>query len=65
MYNFFAPAPPPLFFSGVSFVCALTFFFFFFVGLMVMPRTPIAGLSEEDAGSEGGSSVDASLLPPG
>ncbi|KAI0250178.1 acetolactate synthase [Lactifluus subvellereus] len=34
-------------------------------GLMVMPRTPIAGLSEDDAASEGDAVVDASLLPPG
>jgi hypothetical protein len=30
-----------------------------------MPRTPIAGLAEEDAEGEGGAAVDASLLPPG
>lgn len=31
-----------------------------------MPRTPIAGLlEEEDAAAEGGGAVDASLLPPG
>lgn len=36
----------------------------FFVGLMAMPRTPIAGLLEE-AASEGDVAVDASLLPPG
>lgn len=30
-----------------------------------MPRTPIAGLLEEEAGSEGGVTIDASLLPPG
>lgn len=36
-----------------------------FVGLMAMPRTPIAGLIEEDAPSEGDVTVDASLLPPG
>ena len=30
-----------------------------------MPRTPIAGLSQEDAADEGGVAVDASLLPPG
>jgi hypothetical protein len=30
-----------------------------------MPRTPIAGLAEEDAESEGEGTVDASLLPPG
>ncbi|KAH9166271.1 acetolactate synthase [Lactarius sanguifluus] len=34
-------------------------------GLMAMPRTPIAGLAEDDASSELGSTVDASLLPPG
>ncbi|KAH9166267.1 acetolactate synthase [Lactarius sanguifluus] len=34
-------------------------------GLMAMPRTPIAGLAEDDASSELGSNVDASLLPPG
>ena len=34
------------------------------VGLMAMPRTPIAGLVEEDASGQG-DSVDASLLPPG
>ncbi|KAI9452484.1 acetolactate synthase [Lactarius psammicola] len=34
-------------------------------GLMAMPRTPIAGLTEDDASSEGDSAVDASLLPPG
>jgi acetolactate synthase small subunit len=34
------------------------------VGLMAMPRTPIAGLVEEDAASQG-DTVDASLLPPG
>ncbi|KAH9008205.1 small subunit of acetolactate synthase-domain-containing protein, partial [Lactarius hengduanensis] len=34
-------------------------------GLMAMPRTPIAGLAEDDASSEVGSTVDASLLPPG
>jgi acetolactate synthase-1/3 small subunit len=33
-------------------------------GLMAMPRTPIAGLVEEDAASQG-DTVDASLLPPG
>ncbi|KAF8262873.1 small subunit of acetolactate synthase-domain-containing protein [Lactarius quietus] len=33
-------------------------------GLMAMPRTPIAGLAEEDDSSEG-DTVDASLLPPG
>ena len=38
---------------------------FFFAGLMAMPRTPIAGLSQEDAADEGGVAVDASLLPPG
>jgi hypothetical protein len=31
---------------------------------MAMPRTPIAGLVEEDAASQG-DTVDASLLPPG
>ena len=36
----------------------------FFVGLMAMPRTPIAELLEE-AASEGDVAVDASLLPPG
>jgi acetolactate synthase I/III small subunit len=36
----------------------------FFVGLMAMPRTPIAGLLEEEAAGEG-DVVDASLLPPG
>jgi hypothetical protein len=30
-----------------------------------MPRTPIAGLLQEDAVSEGDVAVDASLLPPG
>ncbi|KAH8996398.1 acetolactate synthase [Lactarius hatsudake] len=34
-------------------------------GLMAMPRTPIAGLAEDDASSDAGSTVDASLLPPG
>jgi acetolactate synthase-1/3 small subunit len=34
-------------------------------GLMAMPRTPIAGLLEEDAANEGDVAVDASLLPPG
>ncbi|KAI9456306.1 acetolactate synthase [Russula earlei] len=34
-------------------------------GLMAMPRTPIAGLSEEDATDGGDVAVDASLLPPG
>ncbi|KAI0287462.1 hypothetical protein BC826DRAFT_47592 [Russula brevipes] len=34
-------------------------------GLMVMPRTPIAGLTEEDATAEGDTAIDASLLPPG
>ncbi|KAH9055446.1 acetolactate synthase [Lactarius vividus] len=34
-------------------------------GLIAMPRTPIAGLAEDDASSEAGSTVDASLLPPG
>ncbi|KAH9002514.1 acetolactate synthase [Lactarius deliciosus] len=34
-------------------------------GLMAMPRTPIAGLAEDDTSSEVGSTVDASLLPPG
>ena len=29
-----------------------------------MPRTPIAGLGEDDAAEEG-VAVDASLLPPG
>ncbi|KAH9069848.1 acetolactate synthase [Lactarius deliciosus] len=33
--------------------------------LMAMPRTPIAGLAEDDTSSEVGSTVDASLLPPG
>jgi acetolactate synthase-1/3 small subunit len=37
----------------------------FFVGLMAMPRTPIAELLEEEAASEGDVAVDASLLPPG
>jgi hypothetical protein len=30
-----------------------------------MPRTPIAGLLEEEAANEGELAVDASLLPPG
>jgi len=30
-----------------------------------MPRTPIAGLLEDEAASEGDVAVDASLLPPG
>ena len=31
-----------------------------------MPRTPIAGLlEEEDGAAEGDATVDASLLPPG
>ncbi len=30
-----------------------------------MPRTPIAGLSEEETASEGDIVIDASLLPPG
>jgi hypothetical protein len=30
-----------------------------------MPRTPIAGLLEEEATNEGDVAVDASLLPPG
>ncbi|KAI9437581.1 acetolactate synthase [Lactarius indigo] len=34
-------------------------------GLMAMPRTPIAGLADDDTSSEAGSTVDASLLPPG
>ncbi|KAF8494665.1 acetolactate synthase [Russula emetica] len=34
-------------------------------GLMAMPRTPIAGLSEEEDASEGDVAIDASLLPPG
>jgi len=34
-------------------------------GLMAMPRTPIAGLSQDDAAEEGSATVDASLLPPG
>ncbi|KAI0279370.1 small subunit of acetolactate synthase-domain-containing protein [Russula aff. rugulosa BPL654] len=34
-------------------------------GLMAMPRTPIAGLLEEEAANEGDVAVDASLLPPG
>jgi len=34
-------------------------------GLMAMPRTPIAGLLEEEAANEGELAVDASLLPPG
>ncbi|KAH8993468.1 acetolactate synthase [Lactarius akahatsu] len=34
-------------------------------GLMAMPRTPIAGLAEDDASGDAGSTVDASLLPPG
>jgi len=34
-------------------------------GLMVMPRTPIARLSEDETASEGDAAVDASLLPPG
>jgi len=32
---------------------------------MAMPRTPIAGLSQDDAADEGSAAVDASLLPPG
>ncbi|KAH8995277.1 hypothetical protein EDB86DRAFT_3064579 [Lactarius hatsudake] len=36
-----------------------------FLGFMAMPRTPIAGLAEDDTSSEVGSTVDASLLPPG
>jgi hypothetical protein len=32
---------------------------------MAMPRTPIAGLLDEEAASEGDVAVDASLLPPG
>jgi acetolactate synthase I/III small subunit len=43
---------------------ALTRPSFFPVGLMAMPRTPIAGLSEE-TDSEGDIAIDASLLPPG
>ena len=37
-----------------------------FVGLMAMPRTPIArsGDDADDVSEEGGA-VDASLLPPG
>jgi len=38
--------------------------YFFAIGLMAMPRTPIAGLGEDDAAEEG-VAVDASLLPPG
>ncbi|KAH8996393.1 acetolactate synthase [Lactarius hatsudake] len=34
-------------------------------GFMAMPRTPIASLAEDDTSSEVGSTVDASLLPPG
>jgi len=34
-------------------------------GLMVMPRTPIAASPDDDAASDEGGSVDASLLPPG
>ncbi|KAI0267089.1 small subunit of acetolactate synthase-domain-containing protein [Gloeopeniophorella convolvens] len=35
-------------------------------GLMAMPRTPIAGLAEDDdVVAEEGAAVDASLLPPG
>jgi hypothetical protein len=30
-----------------------------------MPRTPIAGLLEEEAATAGDAAVDASLLPPG
>lgn len=38
---------------------------FLFLGLMVMPRTPIsANATNEEASGEGGS-VDATLLPPG
>ncbi|KAH9002500.1 acetolactate synthase [Lactarius deliciosus] len=37
----------------------------FLLRLMAMPRTPIAGLAEDDTSSEVGSTVDASLLPPG
>jgi acetolactate synthase-1/3 small subunit len=50
---------------GVLNSLRLTCPFFSFVGLMAMPRTPIAGLLEEDAPSEGEVAVDASLLPPG
>ena len=35
-----------------------------YIGLMVMPRTPIKNMDESDAAGEGGV-VDASLLPPG
>ncbi|KAJ4000034.1 small subunit of acetolactate synthase-domain-containing protein [Lentinula boryana] len=34
-------------------------------GVMAMPRTPIPGAPGEDAVSDEGSAVDASLLPPG
>ncbi|KAH9069871.1 hypothetical protein EDB83DRAFT_2518219 [Lactarius deliciosus] len=34
-------------------------------GLMAMLRTPIACLAEDDTSSEVGSTIDASLLPPG
>lgn len=30
-----------------------------------MPRTPITGLSQDDAADRGNAAVDASLLPPG
>ncbi len=35
-----------------------------FVGLMVMPRTPIKQTDADEAEEQGGA-VDASLLPPG
>ncbi|KAI9438129.1 acetolactate synthase [Lactarius indigo] len=34
-------------------------------GLITMPRTPIAGLAEDDTSGDVGSTVDARLLPPG
>ncbi|KZT59519.1 acetolactate synthase [Calocera cornea HHB12733] len=34
-------------------------------GVMVMPRTPIAALLEDDEATADGAGVDASLLPPG
>ena len=45
--------------------CRADFCLFFFVGLMAMPRTPIAGLLEEESASQEDVVIDASLLPPG
>jgi acetolactate synthase-1/3 small subunit len=46
-------------------ICRADLYPFSLIGLMAMPRTPIAGLLEEEAANEGDAAVDASLLPPG